>query len=49
MSAAELTCEEFFTQYALTHTPIVITDIANSITAQPWSFDYIKQVYAHNP
>ena len=41
-SAASLSCEEFYTQYALTHAPVVITDI--TMTAQPWTFDYIKQV-----
>ena len=43
-SGLDLSYEEFFTQYALTHTPVVITDAVDQMVTQPWTFDYIKEV-----
>ena len=36
-------------KYALTHTPVVITDVVEHtcMTAQPWTFQYIQQVYMY--
>lgn len=43
-SGLDLSYEEFFTQYALTHTPVVITDAVDQMVTQPWTFDYIREV-----
>ena len=43
-SAVDLSYEEFFTEYALTHTPVVITDAVDKMVTQPWTFDLIKEV-----
>ena len=37
-------CEEFYTRYASTHTPVIITGLVDHITSVPWTFDYIKKV-----
>jgi hypothetical protein len=43
-SAVDLSYKEFFTEYALTHTPVVITDAVDKMVTQPWTFDLIKEV-----
>ena len=43
-SGLDLSYKEFFTQYALTHTPVVITDIVDQMGTHPWTFDYIREV-----
>jgi hypothetical protein len=46
-SVTDLSYEEFFTQYALTHTPVIITGVTYNMTTRPWTFEYIKQVIGH--
>ena len=41
-----LSFKEFFEEYALTHTPLIITGVVDHMTSMPWSLDYIKQVYS---
>ena len=45
--ADSLTFSEFFFQYALTHTPVVITGLVGHMTPTPWTLDYIKTVCCH--
>ena len=45
--ADSLTLSEFFFQYALTHTPVVITGLVGHMTPTPWTLDYIKTVCCH--
>lgn len=45
-SANDLSFKEFFVTYAMTHTPVVITDMVEKMTPNPWTLDYIKQVNA---
>ena len=47
-SGIDLSYEEFFTHYALTHTPVVITDVVGEMVTQSWTFDYIKKVSQHS-
>ena len=42
--ASGLSFQEFFKEYALTHTPVVITGMVEYMTPKPWTLDYIKQV-----
>ena len=45
-SANDLSFKEFFVTYALTHTPVVITDMVDKMMLNPWTLDYLKQVNA---
>lgn len=42
--SSSLSFEEFFHRYALTHTPVVITGVVESMTTIPWTLDHIKKV-----
>ena len=40
----DLTAKEFFQQYAVTHTPVIITGLVEHMTPKSWTLDYIKHV-----